>query len=421
VGYESNGYAGAPAGGTPMELRLADSLTGRVRSIRPSHGRRTGLYVCGPTVYDAAHVGHARTYLFFDVARRFLEAEGYRVRHVMNVTDLEDKIDQRAAALGISSRALARGEERRFFRDLGAFGNLPPTYRPRASEYIPDMIRLARALERTGRVRRQDGEWRYEAPDRPEGENFATTADLARHAVVEPDHPFGEASCGERSFVVWKQLAPPLISWPSPWGRGAPGWHLQCFAMASRLVGVPVDLHGGGRDLVYPHHFAENEISLTLRGRPFAPVFLHAGLVLQDGSKMSKSVGNLVPLREALAAIGAAALRWYLLERPFRERFPWSEEGAARAREELDLLRATVRGWLGSSRPSGLGASRAMRLARTVRRALAQGLATDTVVRELRAFAAEVGSRTGGVGRGEAPAARTALAAVEQRLGIALR
>jgi cysteinyl-tRNA synthetase len=404
-----------------MELRLTDSLSGRAKAVRPSHGRTVGLYVCGPTVYDAAHVGHARTYLFFDVARRFLEAEGYRVRHVMNVTDLEDKIDQRAAALGISSRELARAEERRFFRDLDAFGNLPPSFRPRASEYIPDMIRLARALERTGRVRRMDGEWRYEAPDRPEGENFATTADLARHAVPEPGHPFGDATSGERSFVVWKQLAPPLRCWSSPWGRGAPGWHLQCFAMASRLVGTPVDLHGGGRDLVYPHHFAENEISLTLRDRPFAPVFLHAGLVLQNGSKMSKSVGNLVPLREALATVGPGPLRWFLLSRPYRDRFPWSEEGARKAGEELDLLRATLRSWLRSGGGSGPGAARAARLARSVRRALAQGLATDEVVRQLRGFAAEVGSRAGGVGRGEAPGARRALVDVERRLGIGLR
>ena len=404
-----------------MELRLTDSLTGRSRSVRRAHGRTVGMYVCGPTVYDAAHVGHARTYLFFDVARRFLEAEGYRVRHVMNVTDLEDKIDQRAASLGITSRALARSEERGFFRDLRAFGNLPPTFRPRASEFIPEMVRLARALERTGRVRRTDGEWRYEAPDRPEGKNFATTADLARHAVPEPGHPFGTPASGERTFVVWKQLAPPLVSWRSPWGRGAPGWHLQCFAMASRFVGVPVDLHGGGRDLVYPHHFAENEIALTLRGTPFAPVFLHAGLVLQDGSKMSKSTGNLVPLREALASVGAMGLRWYLLGRPYRDRFPWSGEAATRAGQELDLLRSTVRAWLRSSSGAGGGAARAAGLARSVRRALAQGLATDVVLRELRAFAAEVGARGGGVGRGEASAARQHMADVERRLGIRLR
>jgi cysteinyl-tRNA synthetase len=403
-----------------MELRLTDSLSQRTRPVRPSRGRTIALYVCGPTVYDAAHVGHARTFLYFDVARRTLEAEGYRVRHVMNVTDLEDKIDQRAASLGISSRALARAEEKAFFRDLNAFGNLVPTFRPRASEYVPEIIRVARALERTGRVLRRDGEWRYEAPERRPGENFLTTADLARHAVPEPGHPFGAPSDGERSFLVWKQLEPPLESWSSPWGRGAPGWHLQCFAMASHLLGVPVDLHGGGRDLVFPHHFAENEISLALRGAPFTPVFVHTGLVLQNGSKMSKSIGNLVSLRSALDAVGPAALRWYLLGRPYRDRFSWHDPAARAARDELDLLRGEVRAWL---RPTGggrVGAARAGLLARDVRAALLEGLATDRVVALLREFAWEIAASPGGVPRGERPAVRAALHEVERRLGMTL-
>ena len=411
---------GRSPAGSVMQLRLVDTLSGRAKAVRPHRGRTVGLYVCGPTVYDAAHVGHGRTYLFFDIARRVLEAEGYLVRHVMNVTDLEDKIDSRAALLGISSRTLARAEERSFFRDLGAFGNLPPKFRPRASEFVPDMIAIARALERTGRVRRSGGEWRYEAPDRADGENFPAGSDLARHAVQEPGHPFPKASDWERSFVVWKQLSRPLPSWPSPWGRGAPGWHLQCFAMSSRLLGVPVDLHGGGRDLVYPHHFAENEISLALRGAPFAPVFLHTGLVLQGGSKMSKSTGNLVPLREALAAYGAGELRWYLMGRPYRDRFPWSEAAARKAAEEFDLLRSALRGWLAGRNGGRIGGERVRALAQEVRRALADGLATDRVVAELRQFAAEVAASSGGVPKGERREVRAALRTVEQRLGLAL-
>ncbi len=411
---------GHPPGPPGMPLRLVDSLSGRSKVVRPHVGRTVGLYVCGPTVYDAAHVGHARTYLFFDIARRVLEAEGHLVRHVMNVTDLEDKIDVRAASLGVSSRSLARAEERAFFRDLAAFGNRPPTFRPRASEYVPEILRVARALERTGRVRRVGSEWRYEAPERRAGQNFLTTADLARHAVEEPGHPFGGVSDIERSFVVWKRLDPPLRTWPSPWGRGAPGWHLQCFAMASRLVGVPVDLHGGGRDLVYPHHFAENEISLALRGAPFTPVFVHTGLVLQDGSKMSKSTGNLVSLRAALAALGAGALRWHLMARPYRDRFAWDAAAPQAARAELDLLRASIRGWLRGTSGGRLGSARAGRLAREVRAALLDGLATDRVVAGLREFAAEVAACPRGVARGERSAAKAALGEVERRLGLAL-
>jgi cysteinyl-tRNA synthetase len=403
-----------------MPMRLVDSLTGASRPVRPHRGLAVGLYVCGPTVYDAAHVGHARTYLVFDVARRSLEAEGLAVRHVMNVTDLEDKIDVRAASLGITSRSLARAEERSFFRDLSGFGNLPPTYRPRASDYVPEMTRLAIALERTGRVHRVDGERRYFPPDRPEGENFPSGDDLARHAVEEPGHPFDDPTHGQRSFVVWKQLEPPLVSWPSPWGRGAPGWHLQCFAMASTLVGVPVDLHGGGRDLVFPHHFAENEIALARLHRPFSPVFVHTGLVLENGSKMSKSTGNLVPLREALERYGRDPLRWYLLGRPVRDRFPWEEAAAERAVEELTLLRRTVRAWLGGGGGGRIGAARARRLLAQVRRSLTEGLAVERSVGAVRAFAADVGVAPGAVPRGERPAARRALAGVEARLGVRL-
>jgi cysteinyl-tRNA synthetase len=403
-----------------MDLRLTDALSGRVRAVRPRQGRTVGLYVCGPTVYDATHVGHARTFLFFDVVRRTLEAEGYRVRHVMNVTDLEDKIDVRAASLGISSRSLARSEERAFFRDLAAFGNLAPTFRPRASEFVPEMIRLARALERTGRVSRSGGEWRYEAPERPAGANFLSGGDLAKHAVEESGHPFGSSTPWERSFVVWKQLGPSFPSWSSPWGRGAPGWHLQCYAMASHFLGLPVDVHGGGRDLAYPHHFAENEIALALRGEPFTPVFVHAGLVLQDGSKMSKSVGNLVPLRRALAAVGADALRWYLLGRPYSDRFPWTDAAAKGARQELDLVRSTTRAWLRGRRGGRVGSARARALARSVRSALAHGLATDRALAEIRRFAAEIAAAPLGGAGSERREAREALGDVERRLGLSL-
>ncbi len=403
-----------------MAMRLLDSLSGRRRPVRARRGGALSLYVCGPTVYDAAHVGHARTYLVFDVARRSLQAEGSRVRHVMNVTDLEDKIDVRAASLGISSRALARAEERSFFRDLNAFGNLPPTYRPRASDYVPEMTRLARTLERTGRVRRVDGEWRYFPPDRPEGENFPSGGDLARHAVEEPGHPFDDPTHGQRSFVVWKLLEPPLLTWPSPWGRGAPGWHLQCFAMASKLLGVPVDLHGGGRDLVFPHHFAENEIALAQLGRPFSSIFAHTGLVLENGSKMSKSTGNLVPLRVALAEHGRDALRWYLLGRPYRDRFPWEPSAVERAQEEVAVLQQTLRCWLRGTAGGRVGARRARQLLGEVRSALADGLATERALSALRAFVAEVDAGSGGVPRGERAAARAALAGVELRLGIRL-
>ncbi len=404
-----------------MDLRLTDALSGRRRSLGPNAGRSVELYVCGPTVYAPAHVGHGRTLLAFDVARRTLEAEGVRVRHAMNVTDLEDKIDRRAQELGTSSRALARAEERAFYRDLRALGNLRPTYGPRASEFVPQMIDVARALARTGRVERQGDEWRYEAPARPPGRGFPSGDELARHAVAEPGHPFPATGEGGRSFAVWKRQEAPLPSWPSPWGRGVPGWHLQCYAMASRLLAVPLDLHGGGRDLAYPHHFAENEIALALRKRPFARCFVHTGLVLQDGSKMSKSVGNLVALRPALARFGAGGLRWYLLGRPYAERFPWEDREARAAADELARVRRTLRGWLGRDGGSPVRAREAERLLAGSRRALADGLAADQVVGAVRRFCARLARAPGeGIPRGERPRARQAVQGIAQRLGVSL-
>ncbi len=410
-----------PAGSPFMALRLVDSLSGRPTAVRATSRGRVGLYVCGPTVYDAAHVGHARTYLLFDVARRVLEAEGFAVRHVMNITDVEDKIDERAAALGLSSHALARAEERSFLRDMAAFGNRPPAARPRASAYVPEMRRIAQALERTGRVHREGDEWRYDAPERPEGGNFLSGEELARHAVAEPEHPFGDGADGPRSFVVWKRQEAPRPSWPSRWGRGAPGWHLQCFAMASEDLSLPVDLHGGGRDLLYPHHFAENEISFALRRRRFARVFLHPGLVLENGAKMSKSRGNLAPLRAALDEMGRGALRWHLLSRPYRERFPWDAAAARRAAEEYALVRSAVAAWLrshGGNARSGAGAAR--RAAREVRSELLRDLGTERAVARLRGFVAQVGRAPGGLPAGERSEARAALGQIERRLGLAL-
>ncbi len=405
-----------------MELALVDALTGRRMEVRPTAGPAIRLYVCGPTVYDAAHVGHASTYLYFDVVRRFLEAEGRRVRHVMNVTDVEDKIDRRAAALGTTPRALARREEAAFVRDLVALGVRLPEARPRASDYVPAMVAVGRALARTGRVERRGDEWYYVPPPRAAGENFLSGRDLAAHAVDEPTHPFRAEPGDGRSFQVWKRQGPPLPSWESPWGRGVPGWHLECFAMAERLLGVPVDLHGGGRDLAYPHHYAENEVALELEGRTFSRVYLHTGFVLQDGAKMSKSTGNLVLLRRALAEYGRSGLRWYLLGRPYRERLAWDDRDAARAREEAATVRALIRRWIA---PGGSGRGRATTVravAEAVRRELAGGLRTDRALGRLRSFGRALArDPSGRLARGERPAAVAALRGIEERLGIELR
>jgi len=379
------------------------------------------LYVCGPTVYDAAHVGHARTYLYFDLIRRFFPAEGIPIRHVMNVTDFEDKIDHRAAELGLTWRALARREEAGFFRDMSAFGILPPDRRPRASAFVPEIVRVAEALAKTGRVRREGDLWIYSPPDRPTGENFPTDSELARHAVDEPEHPFPRREGAVGEFVVWKRQDPPLPSWRSRWGRGAPGWHLECYAMARKILGLPVDIHGGGLDLIYPHHHAENEISLALDGTAFSRLYVHTAFVLQDGAKMSKSTGNLIPLRTALRQSSVGGLRWYLLSTPYQVRLEWNARALDAAQEEFEELRRRVTRWLSPGAGGSLGGALATSLSENIRRDLAEGLAAHHAIERLREFSDQLGhDPSERVARGDRTSARLSLRAIERRTGIPL-
>jgi cysteinyl-tRNA synthetase len=402
-----------------MDLLLRDTLSGRVQAVQHRRGRPVSLYVCGPTVYDGAHVGHARTYLFFDLIRRHLEAEGVGVRHVMNVTNFEDKIDVRAAELGLSWRSLALREEASFLRDLRALRILAPHYRPRASAYVRQMTEVARRLAKTGRVHRHGDTWLYTPPPRAPGVNFPTGAELALHAVDEPGHPFNVAENSAGEFLVWKLQEPPRPSWPGPWGRGTPGWHLECYAMAHDLLGVPVDVHGGGLDLIFPHHYSENEVALALDRRPFARLFVHPSLVLWAGSKMSKSRGNLVPLRSALRDVGPDALRWYLIGRPKTERLNWTPIGLHRAASEWRRIRRTVRSWLRPGAGGHVGALRAAEVAAAVRRDMAADLATDRVFDHLRGLAAAIDADPSGhVPTGDGRGARVAIRDVERRTGL---
>jgi cysteinyl-tRNA synthetase len=404
-----------------MELTVGDSLSGRQTPVRPTRGRSVRMYVCGPTVYAPTHVGHARTYLYFDVARRFLEGEGTPVQHVMNVTDIEDKIDRRAKDLGISWRSLARREERAFVRDLTDLRILLPQHRPRASEFVREMARTARALARTGRLRHANGECLYDAPRRRRGENFPTGPELARHAVDEPGHPFPSKEGADRAIQVWKRQEPPLPSWPGPFGRGVPGWHLECVVMARRFLRLPVDLHGGGRDLVYPHHYAENEMALALDRCRFSRAFLHTGFVLQRGRKMSKSIGNTVPLRAALRAVGPDAIRWFLLSAPYSERTDWDPRQVERAAVLHARTRRAIARWLAPGGGGRWGAARAQAVAHAVRTDLARGLRTDRVFPRLAEFAARLDAEpSGAVARGERRAALAAVRSIEERLGVAL-
>jgi cysteinyl-tRNA synthetase len=404
-----------------MTVRLHDTLSGRLLPVRRPRGRPLDMYVCGPTVYAPAHVGHARTYLYFDVLRRTLAGERLPVKHVLNITDFEEKIDRRAEALGISWRQLARREETAFFRDMDVLGILRPDYRPRASEFIPRMVKVAARLAKTGRVEREGDAFYYYPPDRPQRQNFPLAAELSRHAVPEPGHPFPVQESRAGAFMVWQRQDPPLPSWPGPWGRGMPGWHLECYAMADRYLGVPVDLHGGGLDLIFPHHYAENEIALALDHRPFSRAFLHTGFVLQNGQKMSKSTGNLISIREALTDGGPGGLRWYLLSPPYSQRLEWNSRRYHEAISEHRTACRTISAWLNGGARGRIGARHARELAARVRADLTENLGTDRAIAHIREFVETLrADPSGRAPAGERSAARAALCSIELRLGIPL-
>ncbi|MCL4308819.1 MAG: class I tRNA ligase family protein [Candidatus Thermoplasmatota archaeon] len=402
-----------------MGLAFRDTRTGRTVDLGSRRAPVT-MYVCGPTVYAPSHVGHGRTYLYFDLVRRYFAETGVPVLHLMNITDVEDKINVRARELRTSPVALARREERRFFRDLDALGVLRPTYAPRASDFVGEMVRYARRLERTGRVHRLGDSWFYRPPASTLRRNFAIAQELGRHQVREaPDAPIPPLDL--REFVVWRRQLPPRPSWMSPWGPGVPGWHLECYSMAAHHLRVPVDLQGGGQDLIFPHHYAQNEIAFALTHGPFARGFLHTGFVLRNGHKMSKSVGNLVDLGPSIERWGPDALRWYLLGTPRQRPINWDDRQVRRAREEFRRVRDTFSASMEGGAGGTVSARCVVSLACGVERAIGHELGAERAFRQMREFAEAI-ARTarGRIVSGERQAAGWAYRRIEALTGLDL-
>lgn len=403
-----------------MTLAFRDSLTGRSRTVPPTE-RPLGMYVCGPTIYDRAHVGHARTYLYFDLLRRYFRDRGQRVRHIMNITDYEDKVTERAIALGLSWRALARKEERSFLSDFRRVGLLPPHATPRASAFVKPMLAYAQALVRTGRTSWEGDELYFDPDPATDEENFPVGRDLSRHAVPEPGVLPPGTDPRSRHVLLFRRQKPPAASWPSPWGPGAPGWTLECYAMAHRYVGVPVDVHGGGMDLVFPHHYSENAVALTLDGQPFAHRFLHTGFVTQQGHKMSKSVGNLVPLGDALDRYSASAIRWYLMAPRYNARLEWDDAAVARARDEEEEFVRRVSLTLQNGAGGSLRSTELAALVRRIVRRIEDGFGVDRALEELRAWSDRIsGARIPRFERGARPEVRRQYRRLERLLGLEL-
>jgi len=301
------------------------------------------LYVCGPNLHGPAHVGHGFSYAFFDVVRRYLEYKGFRVRHVQNFTDIEDKIIDRAAAEGRTIFDIAGEYSERFLGEMDALGVRRAHFYPRASEVIPRIIEIIQGLLERGYAYRVDGDVYFRVTSFPSYLRLSGRSldEMQAGARIEPDprkeHPM--------DFAVWKAGKPEEPSWPSPWGEGRPGWHIECSAMNLANLGEQIDIHGGGEDVIFPHH--ENEIaqSEAYTGRaPFVRYWLHNGLMKPPAgdAKMTRSLGNFVSLADALARYEPDAIRAFYLSAHYRTPLRWTEEAVAAAARGLVRLRTAL-------------------------------------------------------------------------------
>jgi cysteinyl-tRNA synthetase len=323
-----------------MTLRLFNTLTGEIDPVTPADGETLRMYACGPTVYDYGHIGNFRTFLQVDVLRRFLKLTGMKVRHVMNITDVDDRILNNAVAEGISIGEYSGRYERAFFEDMDALRVERPEVMARATEHIPKMVELVEKLAKAGAAyQAEDGSWYFRLAAFPEygklsKKDLSGMEDGARVDLEEYEKD------SARDFALWKAAKPGEASWDTAIGRGRPGWHLECSAMAMEYLGESFDLHAGGEDLIFPHH--ENEIaqSESVTHKMFARHWMHVRFLLVDGRKMSKSEGNFYTLRDLLLkGYKASAIRLALISVPYRHQFNFTFEGLAEATSAVERLR----------------------------------------------------------------------------------
>ena len=323
-----------------MTLRIHNTLTRRSEDLRPIEANHVRMYVCGMTVYDLCHVGHARMMMAFDIVQRWLRATGHRVTYVRNVTDIDDKIIRRAVERGIPIRQLTDEMTAAMHADIAALGIEAPTHEPRATEYVPQMVAMIETLERKGLAYRAPGGdvnfavRRFERYGRLSGKSLDELRAGERVAV--------QGGKGDPlDFVLWKAAKadePADARYASPFGEGRPGWHIECSAMSCALLGEHFDIHGGGLDLQFPHH--ENEIAQSegASGKPFVNLWMHNGFVNIDNEKMSKSLGNFFTIREVLQAFDAETIRFFIVRAHYRSPLNYSDVHLADARAALRRL-----------------------------------------------------------------------------------
>ena len=323
-----------------MSLKIYNTLSRKKVEFAPFKDGEVRMYVCGVTVYDLCHVGHARALFTFDVVLRYLKFLGYKTTFVRNFTDLDDKIIKKAKTEDTEAKVIAEKYIKEFNRDSDSLGLIPPDKEPRATDHVTEMIHLIQQLEEKGLAYRVDGDVFFSV-DRfpPYGKLSGRKLEELQAGVrVEVD----ERKKHPMDFALWKQSKEGEPSWKSPWGEGRPGWHIECSAMSVKYLGQPFDIHGGGADLVFPHH--ENEIAQSegASDQMFARYWIHNGFVNINHEKMSKSLGNIYTIQEVLERFDAASLRHYILASHYRSPLDFSDQGIEEAEKGMDRIYDTV-------------------------------------------------------------------------------
>jgi cysteinyl-tRNA synthetase len=325
-----------------LTIRLYNTLAREKQDFEPQNPGRVTMYVCGPTVYNYAHIGNARPAVIFDLLYRLLALHYPEVVYARNITDVDDKINAAAAAQGVPISEISTRYAAAYHEDMAAIGAAPPTIEPRATEHIAQMIEMIQRLIDEGHAYEAEGHVLFDIGSF-EGYGALSRRD-AREMIAGSRVEIAPFKRNPGDFVLWKPSEEPQPGWDSPWGWGRPGWHLECSVMAETHLGDTIDIHGGGQDLIFPHH--ENEIAQSVcshGGRAFARYWMHNGFVTVDKRKMSKSLGNTLVVHELLETHPGETLRYLLLSAHYRQPLDWSESELARAQRTLDRLYGVLR------------------------------------------------------------------------------
>jgi cysteinyl-tRNA synthetase len=339
-------------------MQVHNTYTGRKEPFQPLDPDRVTMYVCGPTVYSYAHIGNARPAVVFDVLARVLRRRYPGVLYARNITDIDDKINKAAADQGVDIGVITSKFAAAYHEDLEALGVLPPDFEPRVTEHLPQIIAMVRRLIDNGHAYEAQGHVLF---------HTRSYADYGRLSKRDPEQLLAGARVevapykkDAGDFVLWKPSTPEQPGWDSPWGRGRPGWHIECSAMSEALLGDTLDIHAGGHDLIFPHH--ENEIAQSTcahGGKTYARYWMHNGFLTVNSEKMAKSVGNVLLVRELLKQAPGEAIRLALLSGHYRQPLDWNDEVIAEARKKLDRLYGTLRELADVAPAAGEGAPQA--------------------------------------------------------------